>query len=384
MKKFLCLFILGILSLAAYSQDLIVKKDGSVIQAKVAEIGTSEVKYKKWTNQEGPTYSIAIADILAINYPDGSKEEFANTSATSQEVTPHEAGVPQLVAVPVADNNAALIAQCNQTYSFGKTFKRQGKVAKEGVAQFWFDESSVISNNELEMSFVHSDAMQPSGFPVTLDCYCIVLKNKTDALIYVDLANCFRVNESANDAYCYYKSELTNVTTSGSTGASFNLGGVTSALGVGGVVGALAGATTVGGSKGTSVQKVYSQQQIISVPPHGSRKLSDFKYIKKEIIEEGEWFRVSVPKGTVAQGEVKHYTFENSPLVYDYTITYSTKSDFSQYSQLRYSMYLANLYGLDGSYYWWGWEKTKEEDKPTSVFKENTKQMIFGHMFTHN
>ena len=40
----------------ASAQDLIVKKDGSVIQAKVTKIGTSEVEYKKWSNQDGPQY----------------------------------------------------------------------------------------------------------------------------------------------------------------------------------------------------------------------------------------------------------------------------------------------------------------------------------------
>ena len=34
----------------ASAQDLIVKKDGSVIQAKVTKIGTTEVEYKKCSN----------------------------------------------------------------------------------------------------------------------------------------------------------------------------------------------------------------------------------------------------------------------------------------------------------------------------------------------
>lgn len=57
------------------------KKDGSVIQAKVTKIGTSEVEYKKWSNQDGPQYSIAVVDILAINYQNGEKDMFENVSA---------------------------------------------------------------------------------------------------------------------------------------------------------------------------------------------------------------------------------------------------------------------------------------------------------------
>ena len=66
-KNFTTLFLV-VLSLGCYAQDLIVTRDGSVIQAKVAEIGTSEVKYKKWANIDGPIYVVAKSDILAITY----------------------------------------------------------------------------------------------------------------------------------------------------------------------------------------------------------------------------------------------------------------------------------------------------------------------------
>lgn len=71
----------------ASAQNLIVKKDGSVIQAKVIKIGTSEVEYKKWSNQDGPQYSIAVADILAINYQNGEKETFENVSSSGKSQT---------------------------------------------------------------------------------------------------------------------------------------------------------------------------------------------------------------------------------------------------------------------------------------------------------
>lgn len=88
-KKLIALAALCIAGSYAAAQDLIVKKDGSVIQAKVTKIGNSEVEYKKWSNQNGPQYSIAVADILAINYQNGEKETFDNVGAnkTSSEVS---------------------------------------------------------------------------------------------------------------------------------------------------------------------------------------------------------------------------------------------------------------------------------------------------------
>ena len=54
-----------IISVSISAQDVIVKKDGSTIMSKVIEVGTSEIKYKKWSNQSGPTYVIAKSTIFA-------------------------------------------------------------------------------------------------------------------------------------------------------------------------------------------------------------------------------------------------------------------------------------------------------------------------------
>lgn len=84
MKKLL--FILMLLSATnVFAQDVIVKKDGSTILSKVFEVGTSEVKYKKFSNQNGPTYSISKSDVQAINYENGEKESFNNSATTVQD-----------------------------------------------------------------------------------------------------------------------------------------------------------------------------------------------------------------------------------------------------------------------------------------------------------
>lgn len=77
-KSFMSLMMF--LAANAFAQDVIVKKDGSTIMSKVLEIGTHEIKYKKFSNQEGPTYTIASSDVLAINYEKGGKESFSVTN----------------------------------------------------------------------------------------------------------------------------------------------------------------------------------------------------------------------------------------------------------------------------------------------------------------
>lgn len=76
MKRFILSLVAIIITSVCFAQDIIVQKDGSIIQAKVLEVGTTEVKYKKWSNQDGPSYAIAKSNILAITYQNGEKESF--------------------------------------------------------------------------------------------------------------------------------------------------------------------------------------------------------------------------------------------------------------------------------------------------------------------
>lgn len=81
MKKAALLFVLLCVSLMTMAQDVIVKKDGTTILSKVLEISSTEIKYKQWTNQDGPLYSINRSEVISINYQNGSVEQFSNVSA---------------------------------------------------------------------------------------------------------------------------------------------------------------------------------------------------------------------------------------------------------------------------------------------------------------
>lgn len=80
---FLIVFIVcGCFSLSA--QDIITTQDGTDIQAKVLEVSSKEVKYKKFSNLEGPTFVIPKSDILIIRYQNGENEVFNNSSSGSR------------------------------------------------------------------------------------------------------------------------------------------------------------------------------------------------------------------------------------------------------------------------------------------------------------
>ena len=67
----------GVLTAAA--QDLIVKTDATKIEAKVIEITTETVRYKRFSNPDGPTYVLPVKEIHYIQYANGEKEYYTKT-----------------------------------------------------------------------------------------------------------------------------------------------------------------------------------------------------------------------------------------------------------------------------------------------------------------
>jgi hypothetical protein len=58
------------------AQDIITLKTGDEIKAIVQEIGADVVKYKRYENAQGPSYSILKAEIFMIKYENGTKDVF--------------------------------------------------------------------------------------------------------------------------------------------------------------------------------------------------------------------------------------------------------------------------------------------------------------------
>lgn len=72
-------------------QDFIITRTGIEITSKVLEITLEEVKYKKFENINGPTYSIGKNEVLIIRYQNGTKsvfeENIKNTNILDSGVT---------------------------------------------------------------------------------------------------------------------------------------------------------------------------------------------------------------------------------------------------------------------------------------------------------
>ena len=78
MKNLLLLILFICSSSIIKAQDTLSMRSGENILVKVIEVGTSEVKYKKLDNLNGPVFSILKTDLLIIKYENGTKEDFSS------------------------------------------------------------------------------------------------------------------------------------------------------------------------------------------------------------------------------------------------------------------------------------------------------------------
>jgi hypothetical protein len=76
--KYILLFILFICSSNIIkAQDTLSMRSGENMLVKVIEVGTTEVKYKKLDNLNGPVFSILKSDLLMIKYENGTSEDYS-------------------------------------------------------------------------------------------------------------------------------------------------------------------------------------------------------------------------------------------------------------------------------------------------------------------
>lgn len=379
MEKIL-LFLLCFVTLSVHAQDIIVKKDGSIIQSKVLEVNETSIKYKRQTNQNGPTYTISISDVLSVNYANGEKESFINVNSDAS--TSEASMSPQYIQKPTDTRNAELISMYNKYYAPTQKLKKAHKKTEYYMLIFGVASSSVLSNEDIEMTFVrHFSNPSPDYHHVV---YELCIKNKTDKTIYIDKGNCFRLL-SEGSFFCYYApTEQVTVNQGKGGGTSLGLGAVAGALGIGGAVGQLASGIGVSGGSFNSVATTYTPQRFLIIPPNAKQNLTKEKavYVKGsasiwstaeyKLLEQEESFNfkelhasriyyesfslemgepnpseLRLPKGLVKMGEVLEYNETNSPYSRDYIITYSTEENFRTYSSLKAKVYLREIIGAD-------------------------------------
>lgn len=380
MKQYLLTVLcVGLCTCTVSAQDVIVMRDGNEIQAKILKVSNSEIEYKKWSNQDGPVYSLDKSDVFMIKYTNGEKDVFEATETKNKvsEKQPQGDDAQTVAEALPASDNASFVSQYNTFGHKFKDVKQKDKESTSWIGTLGVTQASVLSTDEIQIDFVQEkDSNRPWKWPYFvkssevgtiingsqrrdfLGYYDIELTNKTSDIIYVDLASSF-VMDSDGTYHSYYSGTTTSVSQGGSSGGSLNLGSIASAVGIGGAVGTVAGGVNVGGGSSNSNTTTYANERVIMIPPHGKYVLSkqDFELIKPHfggywdilIKSLGESFCGTDVKG-LKVGEYKTYTEEDTPASKSYLVSYSKSPDFKSTKQVKFGVYVKDAIGK--RWYW--------------------------------
>ncbi len=380
---FIALVLVAAYSNVIFAYDIIVMNNGDLINAKVEEVGPSEIKYRKASNPNGPLYKIETKTVLAINYENGEKDVFRDSqqvnNAVEAESLPEKednAAHREIIAIPAADNEERISRINNSTVRHGKRKPDESKLrtTKKRTWIMGVTSESILSDQNISVDFIHTYDSQYIENGKTKSWsfsdpkyykgkYKIFIRNKTSHPIYIDMATSFRIWPNGKSESFYNNVSVTN--TSGQQNSGFlGLGAVTNALGIGGVVGKIAQGVGIGKSLINSTSVTVTENNIVTIPPGGeilmpprkevfpSGNLSmEYEHINPIGVQEDVYQKVTVDNtGKIEKNRYVALPNDHVSKGMSYYITYSTTPDFATYTSLPFGFYVRGVFGSEGNY----------------------------------
>lgn len=347
MKRILTILIFQV-CLYALAEDIISMRDGEIIKAIVSDITQTEVKYKKTSNPQGPTYTISKNDVLSILFANGDieKMEPSQTKALSKTES-----VSITYAIPAHDNQD-IIARYN-IYTPTRLKKQpSNKPTHAGYIYWGVDSSSVLSTAEIEIEIKIGSVLK--NLSDAAPGYDILIKNKTKLPLYVDLAHVFTTFRHWDSEWgeVWYDNTAFNQSENTGGGMSLGLGALSNALGIGGFVGTLTQGIGIGGGSSKNVGVVKQMERVLTLAPISTTALPGkyyedgknichshefFSYRDKNVFNAFKW-RLDIMKP------------KESHLQRIYYINYSSTPDFSDTKIVPVILYSRAIYGTQESF----------------------------------
>lgn len=216
MKKLLILLITAFVNINTFSQDIIILKNGDEIKSKVLEISSDQIKYKKWGNIDGPTYSSLKTEVFMIKYQNGEKDVFKTQESVNTTIVPmtnedakkNEA----LKKLEGYVNNkltnsfikAGGLRKKNGTMNnvFGQMiytiecdvdirFIKDGWKTKEGLEGYWSNFKIYGSEPDLSGLYYYKSILFPRGTFLTLGCVAKLKSTDNGFEVYEFYVNSF-------------------------------------------------------------------------------------------------------------------------------------------------------------------------------------------------
>lgn len=327
-------FITAILcTMNVQSQDILVKRSGGELQVKVLKISSEVIEYKKWSNQDGPTYTLATSEVNMIKYENGEQDVFnSDTSAevsedsTTTAVEKNSKG--HIRATPAANNQSLIDEYNNEIHTYIAKGEPKNKKARSAIGTLGVTAASILSTNEIEITLRQATEAESSRFLTNEQVgdrgefsnmyvywsyvikFVIEITNKTSENIYIDKTSCSRTSADGKIKNFYNPNKL----------------------------------VIVNGGAANEIQ----DSPLLVIPPKGKVLLSkdDFIRIDKEkdvVTGVAEWVNLTLPN--LHMNQYQQFGEEDNPNKWTYNISYSQTEDCKNCYYVDFGVYLKDVLG---------------------------------------
>lgn len=187
MKRNIITLLLLIATISILAQDTIIKINGELLISKVEEISSTMVKYKKFSNLDGPIYSIEKGDVKEIVFENGEVEVF----------------VKKIDNVAIESNTNSVVQQDKAQVYF---IRSTGFAGSMSAFTAFIDENLVCKLNNKKYSIheitpgEHSFTVQFAGKSAKKKAEPITIEVEAGKTYYVQMV--FQTGAFKNNLYC--------------------------------------------------------------------------------------------------------------------------------------------------------------------------------------
>ena len=406
MKQLIILFVVLCFACNAKAQDKLITQKGDVKTVYNVEVGQNNIFYKLENKEGSSLQQIAKKDVVMIIHHDGTKELFnAGELSTPPSAALQPTPTPATASAPSSQDpaetkaiNDSLMKKYNGplvTYINDKV-KEKKKTAYLLYLLPGLKKGSLIGDSNMELDIKVVNPMEANhtsvgggvgglfaNLTVPTPCYYyhLVLKNKTDKTIYIDLGNTFFMRGSESSPY--YVPSATSSTSGKEGGVGLNVGSVAQALGVGGPVGTIANGVNVGGGVSSSTTTTTYAQRVVAIPPMSTKELEPqlifpmgCEHVYNNWIQAIKWdkntvsarFKFENKNDKLKAGETRLFDENNSPINFGSYLTYSFDENCTIANHLNAGFYVHEAIGYGNAS--WG------SANPDNDFSANYKSPV--------
>lgn len=147
MKYIHLIVFLCLLGSSVSAQDTLYKRNGEVVAAKITEIGTAEIKYKRFSMQDGPLFVVGKNEVQKIRFANGVVDSFAvSVAAPATPSAPASSGEFKTVQPSSSPALSGLISNPRG----GIYYYNGARINEKRMLLLAFDKNRSWKNKELE------------------------------------------------------------------------------------------------------------------------------------------------------------------------------------------------------------------------------------------